>query len=194
MKKIKLVIAVSGASGTIYAKRMIEKLQTKTISDQIDETGIVFSKNAEDIWKEEIGEFSKVDIKLPVYSKNSFDAPFASGSAGYDAMIIAPCPMGVLGRIAAGVSDDLITRTADVILKEKKKLILLTREMPLSLIHLQNMTLLTQAGAQIFPASPYFYHQPKNIDELVDTVVNRVLESAGISTGLKPWQGSGIDY
>ena len=189
MKKLKLVLAVTGASGSIYAKHIIEKLQTKSISAQVKDAGVVFSSNAEEIWKQEIGNFKKDEIDLPVYSPKTFNAPFASGSAGYDAMIIAPCSMGSLGRIAAGVSDDLISRTADVMLKEQKKLILLTREMPISLIHLQNMTLLTQAGAQIFPASPYFYHHPKNIDELVDTVVNRVLESVGINTDLKPWKG-----
>ncbi|MEA2042515.1 MAG: UbiX family flavin prenyltransferase [Bacteroidota bacterium] len=189
MKKIKIVLGVAGASGSIYAKRIIEKLNAERLSPQVESAGLVFSSNAKDIWRQELGEFNESAFKMSTYHSKDFNAPFASGSAGFDVLIIAPCSMGVLGRIASGVSSDLITRAADVMLKERKKLILLLREMPYSLVHLENMTKLTRAGAVIYPASPHFYHRPQTISELVDTVVNRVLETAGFDTGLKRWSG-----
>ena len=175
----KIVIAVTGASGSIYAKRLIEKLgQAK---NQYEDCAIVFSKNATDIWayelKEELHQFK---LPFPVYEPNDFYAPFASGSAGYDTMVIIPCSMGALGRISAGISDDLISRAADVILKERGRLIVVPREMPYNLIQLRNMVTLTEAGAIILPATPSFYSLPATIDELVDTVVNRVLDLMGI--------------
>ncbi|MEI6138655.1 MAG: flavin prenyltransferase UbiX [Mariniphaga sp.] len=183
----KIIIAITGASGSIYAKKLLEKLQV--LQDQIDRCGIVFSSNAREIWKYELGcvpdEFPR---NFTVYEKGDFYAPFASGSAGYDTMIIIPCSMGTLGRIASGVSDDLITRAADVILKERKKLILVVRENPYNLIHLRNMTLLTEAGAIIAPATPSFYSLPQTIDDLVDTVIDRVLDLAGFENLGFRWQ------
>ncbi len=191
MNKIKTVIAVSGASGMIYAQRIIKKLQQPEINSQIQEVGLVFSKTAEQIMKQELSSFCIEKTAFTVFDLKDFSAPFASGSAGYDAVIIAPCSMGMLGRIAAGISNDLITRAADVMLKERKKLILLTREMPFSLIHLENMTRLTRAGALIYPASPHFYNNPASIEDLVDTVVDRILEAAGFVINYKRWGNEG---
>ena len=183
----KIIIAITGASGSIYAKRLLEKIQT--IQSQVEICDIVFSSTAKEIWMYELGTVP-VDLggRYTIYEKNDFYAPFASGSAGYDVMIIIPCSMGTLGRIASGVSDDLITRAADVMLKERKRLILVVRETPYNLIHLKNMTLLTEAGAIISPATPSFYSLPQSIDELVDTVVNRVLDLAGFENDGFKWQ------
>ncbi len=185
----KIVIAVTGASGSIYAKRLMAKLYQ--YKDQFECCGVIFSGNALDIWDYELGERPEPDASVfTVYQKGDFYAPFASGSAGYDTMIIVPCSMGTLGRIACGVSDDLITRAADVMLKERKKLILVPRETPYSLIHLKNMTLLTEAGAIIAPATPSFYSLPDSVEALVDTVVNRLLGLAGIENDGFRWQES----
>jgi flavin prenyltransferase len=177
MQKQKIIIGITGASGAIYGKKLLDKLAG--LQDQIADCGVIFSSNAIDVWKFELGDFDKEKVPFRVYSPADSFAPMASGSAGYDAMIICPCTMGTLGRIAAGISNDLMTRAADVMLKERKKLILVTREMPYSLIHLNNMKLLTEAGAIICPASPSFYNKPQSIDELVMTVIDRVLKLAG---------------
>lgn len=181
----KIIIAITGASGSIYAKRLIEKLSMT--ANQPEACGIVFSKNARDIWAYELKEaVNEKDIPYRVYDPHDFYAPFASGSAGYDTMVIIPCSMGTLGRIAAGISDDLITRAADVILKERGRLIVVPREMPYNLIHLRNMVTLTEAGAIVVPATPSFYSLPSTVEELVDTVVNRILDLMGIkNNGLK---------
>jgi flavin prenyltransferase len=184
----KIIIAITGASGPIYAKRLLEKLQI--INSQFDTCDLVFSSTAKEIWKYELGTTpGDLAESFTIYEKNDFYAPFASGSAEYDIMIIIPCSMGTLGRIASGVSDDLITRAADVILKERKRLILVVRETPYNLIHLKNMTLLTEAGAIILPATPSFYSLPQTIDDLVDTVVNRVLNLAGFENNGFRWKG-----
>lgn len=183
----KIVIAVTGASGSIYAKQLLDKLIQ--LQDQLEACGLIFSGNALDIWEYELGKRPNAsDFPFKIYEKNDFYAPFASGSAGYDVMIIIPCSMGTLGRIASGVSDDLITRAADVMLKERKRLILVPRENPYSLIHLKNMTLLTEASAIIAPATPSFYSLPKSVEAIVDTVVNRILDLAGIENNGFRWQ------
>jgi len=182
----KIVVAITGASGSVYAKRFLEKL--KISATAFDACSVVFSKNARDIWAYELNE--KIDpetVPFPIFEPNDFYAPFASGSAGYDTMVIIPCSMGTLGRIAAGISDDLITRAADVILKERGKLIIVPRETPYNLIHLRNMVTLTEAGAIVMPATPSFYSLPSNMEELVDTVVNRVLDLAGIENNGYSW-------
>lgn len=191
MKKIKLAVGITGASGMIYAQRFLQKLQNPGLKSQIAEAGLVFSSNVTDIWQAELGVFDPQSFGFPVYGSDNFYAPFASGSAGYDAMVIIPCSMGTVGRAASGVSSDLISRTADVMLKERKTLILVTREMPFSLIHLENMTRLARAGAHIFSASPHFYHRPQNMEELTDTVVSRVIEAAGFDIDFKRWNGTG---
>lgn len=187
----KIIIAITGASGAIYAKRLLEKLHS--ISNQLEACDLVFSSTAREIWKYELGTSpDELPGAFTIYEKNDFYAPFASGSAGYDAMIIIPCSMGTMGRIASGVSDDLITRAADVMLKERKRVILVIRENPYNLIHLKNMTLLTEAGAVISPATPSFYSHPQTIEDLVDTVVNRVLDLAGFENNGFRWQGEKI--
>jgi len=183
----KIIIAITGASGSIYAKRLLDKIQN--LINQTDTCDLVFSSTAHKIWEYELGTTPEsLSDQFTIYDKNDFFAPFASGSAQYDTMIIIPCSMGTLGRIASGVSDDLITRAADVILKERKRLILVIRENPYNLIHLRNMTLLTEAGAVISPATPSFYSLPKTIDDLVDTVVNRVIDLAGFEINGFRWQ------
>jgi flavin prenyltransferase len=184
-QKRKIVLAVTGASGSIYGKDIIEKLQQ--FKDEIEEAGIIFSDTGKEVWKYEIGEELKFKKPFKLYDQDDFYAPFASGSTGYDTMIICPCSMGTIGRIANGVSDDLITRAADVMLKERMRLILVPREAPYNLIHINNMKLLTEAGAIIFPASPSFYNKPENIDELIGTVTNRVLSFAGFEVDLFKW-------
>jgi len=182
----KIIVAITGASGSVYAKRFLEKL--KMSSTPVDSCSVVFSKNARDIWAYELKEkIQSETFPFPIAEPNDFYVPFASGSAGYDTMVIIPCSMGTLGRIAAGISDDLITRAADVILKERGRLILVPRETPYNLIHLRNMVTLTEAGAIVMPATPSFYSLPATMEELVDTVVNRVLNLAGIQTDGYKW-------
>lgn len=183
----KIIVAVTGASGAIYAKRLFVKLLD--LREQYEECHVVYSRNAKEIWEDELGDsHDAYQFPFTVWDQNDFLAPFASGSAGFDTMIVIPCSMGTLGRIASGVSDNLISRAADVILKERKRLILVTRENPFNLIHLKNMTLLTEAGAVIASASPSFYSHPETIDDAVDTVVNRVLDLAGLMNDGYRWQ------
>lgn len=186
MSKKKIVFAIAGSSGSIYAKRLADKLEKY---DDI-EVGVVMSENAIVNWEIEIGPFDKENFPFKIYGKRDFYAPFASGSAGYMHMVVIPCSMGILGRIAHGVSDDLMTRAADVILKEQRKLILVTRETPLSLIHIENMSLLTKAGALILPAVPSFYSKPTTIEEVVDTVVDRVIDHLGLDQDTYRWSES----
>lgn len=184
-QKKKIVVAVTGASGSIYAQLLLQQLEA--LSDQIEEVGIVLSDNAKEVWEHELGDKSYSSIPFKIYDKKDFYAPFASGSAKYGAMIICPCSMGTLGRIANGISDDLITRAADVFLKQRKQLILVTRETPLSLIHINNLKKITEAGAIICPANPSFYSLPKSIEELVLTVVDRVIDLVGLDHKAYRW-------
>lgn len=184
MKARKIVVAIGGSSGSIYAQRLLTKL--KQWSDNTT-VGVVMTENAILNWELEIGAFSKDDFSFDFYDKRDFNAPFASGSARYDTMIVCPCSMGLLGRMAHGISDDLITRSADVILKERRRLIVVVRETPYNLIHLRNMTQLTEAGAIICPATPSFYSQPDTIEKVADTVVDRVLDLAGFNIDTFRW-------
>ena len=184
MKK-KVIIGITGASGAIYGKLLIEKINA--LKAQVDECGIIFSANAKAVWKYELGDYDPSSLPFKVFEPSDMFAPMASGTAGYEVMIICPCTMGTLGRIASGVSDDLMTRAADVILKERKQLILVPREMPYNLIHLNNMKLLAEAGAMICPASPTFYTKPLSTDQLVMTVVDRVLKLAGFEFQSYSW-------
>jgi 4-hydroxy-3-polyprenylbenzoate decarboxylase len=181
----KVVIAITGASGSIYADLLLRKL--KTIENQWNELAIVFSDNAKEVWSTELGNNDYDNLNLPVYSKYDFSAPFASGSGKFDTMIIIPCSMGTLGRIATGTSSDLITRAADVVLKERRKLICVARETPYNLIHIKNMETITLAGGIICPATPSFYSQPKTIEEVASTVVDRVLDLAGFEINSFRW-------
>jgi flavin prenyltransferase len=182
----KLVIAVGGSSGSIYAKVLFDKMVT--LSDQTEKVGIIISDNAKLNWELELENKNYDQYPFDYYDKNDFLVPFASGSAKYDTMIICPCSMGLLARIAQGGSNDLITRAADVILKERRRLILVPREMPYSLIHINNMKTITEAGGIICPASPSFYSKPKNIEEAVATVVDRILDLAGFEYQSFRWK------
>lgn len=181
----KIIVAITGASGSIYAKLLLDKLSA--LKDQISKVGVVMSTNAKIVWEHELGNQSYKDYSFDFYDKMDFNAPFASGSAKYNVMIIAPCSMGTLGRIANGISNDLITRAADVVLKERRKLILLARDTPLNLIHLRNMTTITEAGGIICPAIPSFYSNPKNIEELALTVVDRLIDLTGLESSTYRW-------
>ncbi|MBK9400544.1 MAG: UbiX family flavin prenyltransferase [Bacteroidetes bacterium] len=188
MKKHKIVVGVTGASGAIYAKVLLEKLTL--LQDQLLEVAVVFSDNARDVWEYELGHKDYSRLPFKVYDKGDFMAPFASGSARFETMIICPCSMGTMARIAHGISGDLITRAADVILKERRKLILVTRDTPLSLIHIDNMRTITMAGGIIAPASPSFYSKPESLENLAATVVDRVLDLAGLENVTYRWSES----
>ena len=181
----KIVVAITGASGAVYAKVLLDKLIV--LKDQWQELSVVMSDNAKSVWKAELGNTKYQDYEVISYEKNDFFAPFASGSANYNTMIVAPCSMGSLGRIANGISDDLITRAADVILKERRKLILMVRDTPYNLIHIKNMETVTLAGGIICPATPSFYSLPKTIEEVAATVVDRILDLAGLQTQSFRW-------
>lgn len=181
-------MAIGGSSGSIYAQRIM----TKLIEFPEITLGVVMSDNAKVNWEIEIGRFSEKEWPYKFYDQKDFNAPFASGSAKYDTMIVCPSSMGLLGRIAQGVSSDLITRAADVILKERRRLIIVPRETPYNLIHLKNMISLSEAGAIICPATPSFYSKPQNINELADTVVDRVLDLSDILIKTFRW-GEDVD-
>ena len=183
MSKRKIIIGITGASGAIYSKLLLDVLCK---IDDI-EIGLVLSDNAKTVWKHEIGNQEYNNYPVKFYTKNDFNAPFASGSAKYDTMIVIPCSMGTLGRIANGISNDLLTRAADVILKERRKLILVARETPYNLIHINNMKAVTEAGGIICPATPSFYSQPKTVEEVAKTVVDRVLDLIGIENDSYRW-------
>jgi 4-hydroxy-3-polyprenylbenzoate decarboxylase len=185
MKKRKIAIAITGASGSIYAKVLFDKLSL--LKDQIADLGIVMSDNAKDVWHHELGNSSFNGYGFKFFDKRDFTAPFASGSAGFDTLIVCPCSMGTLGRIAGGISDDLISRAADVVLKERRKLILVVRESPYNLIHINNMKTVTEAGGIICPATPSFYSLPQSIEEVATTVVNRVIDLAGFNHDSYRW-------
>jgi len=185
MKRI--VVGLGGASGSIYAKVLLDKLVL--LQEQTEEIAVVMSKNAKFNWKYELENEAYKDYPFTFYEKDDFMAPFASGSARFETLIICPCSMGLLGRVATGVSTDLITRAADVILKERRRLIMVIRDTPLSLIHINNMKTITEAGGIICPASPSFYSKPKDFEELVATVIDRVLDLSGFDLESYRWGG-----
>jgi len=189
-KQRRIMVAISGASGAVYARRLI-----KVLPEAYDTIYLSASDNAIGIMREELG-VSDLAALIPIARQSQFrlldfndlSAPPASGSHDCDGLVAIPCSMGLVGRIASGVSNDLVTRAADVCLKERRKLILVVRETPLSLIHLRNMTALTEAGATILPAAPAFYGGPGSIGDLVDFVVDCVLRSLGLEIRLtKGW-------
>lgn len=181
----KVVLGIGGASGSLYARLLLRALQS--LPDQVAACGIVMSENARINWALEQPVFPVESFGFPVYDRRDFNAPFASGSAQYGTMIVCPCSMGTLARIAHGISDDLLTRAADVILKERRRLILVPRETPLSLIHLENMRNVTLAGGIICPAIPSFYSKPQTMEDLASTVVSRILDLAGFHTESFRW-------
>jgi flavin prenyltransferase len=181
----KLVVAITGASGSIYAKLLLDKLLT--IKDQWQELALVMTDNAREVWKTELQneEYSKYPIKS--FATKDFSAPFASGSGQFDTMVIVPCSMGTMGRIANGTSDDLIIRAADVILKERRKLVCVIRDTPYNLIHIRNMETITLAGGIICPATPSFYSRPNSIEAVAATVVDRVIDLCGLNIKSYRW-------
>ena len=181
----KIVLAITGASGSVYAKLLLDKLLT--IKDQWSELSVVMTENAKLVWKTELDNEAFNNYNAKFYTQQDFFAPFASGSGNYDIMIIAPCSMGTLGRIASGISNDLITRAADVILKEKRKLMCVIRDTPYNLIHIRNMETVILAGGIICPATPSFYSKPKTIEEAAATVVDRVIDLAGLQINTFRW-------
>jgi flavin prenyltransferase len=180
----KIAVGVTGASGSVYAKVLLEQLVK--LSPEIH-TDLVMSDNAGTVWQHELQNDDYKQLPFKVWDKNDFMAPFASGSSSYSALIICPCSMGTLGRIAGGISNDLLTRAADVMLKERRKLICVVRETPYNLVHLRNMTAVTEAGGIICPATPSFYSRPQSIEETAMTVVHRVLQLAGIDINGYKW-------
>jgi len=189
----RVILGITGASGVLYGLRSLEKLVHLA-----DEVQVIASANVQDIIRTELDnhaptieafleQLGSFKAAVHVCNPKSYFEPPASGSYKHCGMLIAPCSMGTLGRIAAGISDDLMCRAADVCLKERRKLVLLARETPLSLIHLRNMTAVTEAGAVVLPACPSFYHQPKTLIEAVDTVVDRAIAQLGFQTTAKEW-------
>ncbi|MBC6992728.1 UbiX family flavin prenyltransferase [Neolewinella lacunae] len=185
MQKHKIVVAIGGSSGSIYAKLLLDRLVE--LRGQWQAVGVVLTDNGRYNWELELGKFDPAAYPFDFYAKRDFRAPFASGSARYGTMIVCPCSMGLLARMATGVSEDLITRAADVVLKERRRLIVVPRETPLSLIHLRNMTALTEAGGIICPAIPSFYGGAETKEEIARTVVDRVLDLAGLELDSYRW-------
>ncbi len=188
----KIVVAITGASGSIYARLLLTKLSGLTT--QWNELAVILTANAKEVWKTEMEDtaesFLAENKLLKIYTQNDFMAPFASGSGQYKTMIIVPCSMGTLGRIATGISNDLISRAADVVLKERRKLICVIRDTPYNLVHIRNMETVTLAGGIIAPATPSFYSKPATLEEMAATVVDRVLDLAGLDIKAFRW-GSG---
>ncbi|MDD4148618.1 MAG: UbiX family flavin prenyltransferase [Bacteroidales bacterium] len=181
-----IVISITGASGSIYAKLLLEYLNNLPIK-QKPEISVILSETGKKVADYELGNSFSSIISNKIYNINDFNAPFASGSSVADAMVVVPCSMGTLGRIAHGTSDNLICRAADVILKEKKKLILVTRETPLNLIHIKNMEIICLAGGIILPANPSFYLKPQSIEDVCMTIVNRIVDILEIPHETKRW-------
>jgi 4-hydroxy-3-polyprenylbenzoate decarboxylase len=182
---LKIGVAITGASGSIYAKVLLDRLNA--FRDDIAEVAVVMSNNAKDVWRHELGNTSYDNYPFRYFTKDDFNSPLASGSANYGALIIIPCSMGTMGRIASGISNDLVTRASDVMLKERRKLILVAREFPLNLIQINNMKAITEAGGIICPASPSFYSKPATVEQLVSTVTDRVLELCGLDSKSFRW-------
>lgn len=181
---MKLVVGITGASGAPYAARTLAAL--RATGHHVD---VVFTKTGRLVWQHEVGT-DPAEYGFRIWNAGDFTAPFASGSARYDGMLVVPCTAGSMARIAQGVSTDLVCRAADVMLKERRPLVLVLRETPLSLIHLRNATTLVEAGAFVMPAAPSFYSQPKTVDQLLDTVVARALDRLGVDNELvKRWSG-----
>ena len=184
---MRILIAITGASGTCYAQRLLDNLDPAA-----HDVHVVLSNYAQAVLQEELPGGLKLQPRMTQHGLKSMNVPFASGSNAFDAMVVIPCSMGTLGRIAHGTSEDVLLRAADVMLKERKKLILVPRETPLSLIHVRNFELLLLAGAILIPANPSFYSRPQTVEQVVDTVVARVLDHLQIPHQLMPrWQAEG---
>ncbi len=184
---MKIAVAVTGASGSIYAKVLLDALARMQAAGPVAEVSLVMSTNAKAVWTHELGGEGWKDYDVRNWEKTDFNAPFASGSSTYGALVVCPCSMGTLGRIAAGTSDDLVTRAADVMLKERRCLILVVRETPYNLVQLRNMAAVTEAGGIVCPATPSFYSRPQDFEALAATVTDRVLGLCGLDAGGYKW-------
>ena len=173
LKRRKIIVAVTGASGAVYARLLLDQFEKG--KDHLENLSLIFSQNAKMVWQHEL-ETDYTRYSFDYHDQDDFFSPPASGSSGYDTMIIIPCSMGTLGKIANGIADNLITRAADVMLKEKKQLIMVTRESPLNLIHIENMKKVVIAGVVILPASPSFYSKPANKKQIISTVTDKVFQ------------------
>ena len=183
MKK-KIVVGITGASGAPYAKRLLAWLARRERNEGDVEVGVCLSATAPEVWALECGGDLREQIEQPMWGQRDYKAPFASGSAGWHAMVIVPCSMGTAARVAHGISDTLLTRAADVMIKERRTLIVVPRETPLSVVHLENLTTLARNGALVLPAMPSFYGKPTSIDQLLDGMLGRVLDHLGLEHDL----------
>jgi 4-hydroxy-3-polyprenylbenzoate decarboxylase len=188
--KRKIVVGITGASGAPYARRLLSVLRELQTKGEL-EVAVCVSSTAPEVWSLECGGDLREEIGLPVWGGRDYRAPFASGSAGFGAMVVVPCSMSTVARIAHGISDTLLTRAADVMLKERRPLVVVPRESPLSLVHLENLTALARAGALVVPAMPSFYGKPQTLADAVDTVVGRVLDHLGVEHRLSHRWGEG---
>ncbi len=194
--KRKIVIGITGASGAPYAKRILDFLDERTRTRGDVEVAVCLSSTAPEVWALECGGDIREAIagRFPIWGMRDYKAPFASGSAGWHAMAIVPCSMSTVARIAHGISDTLLTRAADVMIKERRTLVVVPREMPLSIIHLENLTALAKAGAIIQPAMPSFYGKTRTLEQAIDTVVGRTLGQLGLEHDmLKRWGDNKLD-
>jgi 4-hydroxy-3-polyprenylbenzoate decarboxylase len=178
----RVVIGISGASGAPYAKRLLHLLSHGELARAV-QLSVVLSRTAETVWRQECGG-SPRDLGLPTFELRDYSVAFASGSSAADVMAVVPASMSCIARIAHGISDDLLTRAADVMLKEHRPLLLVPREAPYSSIHLENMLAVTRAGATVIPASPSFYMRPVTLEDAVDNVVSRILDHMGLPNAL----------
>ncbi len=180
----KIVVGLTGASGAPYARLLLRALAERARARDDVEVGVCLSSTAPEVWKLECGGDVREEIGFPIWGLRDYSAPFASGSAGWHAMAVVPCSMSTCARIAHGTSDSLLTRAADVMLKERRPLVVVPRETPLSLVHLENLAALARAGAVVLPAMPSFYGKPASVDEVLATVVSRVLDHLGLDNDL----------
>lgn len=184
--KHNIIIAVTGASGSIYARLLCQRLAQ---AEEMERIALIVTRNGEEVCRYEDDASWMANSRFTRYDNDDLFAPPASGSASFDAMVIIPCSMGMAGRIAAGISNDLTSRAADVMLKERRRLILVPREAPLSTIHLRNLTTLSECGAIICPAAPSFYSHPQDIENLCETIIERILTLLGVETPHYEWTG-----
>jgi len=184
--KRKIVVGITGASGAPYARRLLEVLRGR---DDV-ELGVCMSQTAPEVWALECGGDLREAVGAPIWATRDYRAPFASGSAGWHAMAVVPCSMGTAARIAHGISDTLLTRAADVMLKERRTLVVVPRETPLGLVHLENLTQLARLGAVVLPAMPSFYGKPETLGDAIDTVIGRLLDHLGLEHDLTRRWGS----
>lgn len=184
--KRNIIIAVTGASGSIYARLLCQRLAQ---AEEVERIALIVTRNGEEVCRYEDDASWMANSRFTRYDNDDLFAPPASGSASFDAMVIIPCSMGMAGRIAAGISNDLASRAADVMLKERRRLILVPREAPLSTIHLRNLTTLSECGAIICPATPSFYSHPQDIENLCETIIERILTLLGVEVPHYEWTG-----